>query len=87
MHTAPDASSTTPDLSTTLEKTDSVAETVVRAVAAVEDDPIEALPPLTTAVDPDALTALFGSETVGHVSFTYYGHTVVVSSSDDIAVY
>ncbi|MBX0322299.1 hypothetical protein EGH21_04535 [Halomicroarcula sp. F13] len=87
MHTTPDAAATTPDLSTTVDQTDSVAETVVRAVAAVEDDPVEALPPLTTAVDPDALAALFGTETVGHVSFTYYGHTVVVSSADDVAVY
>jgi len=67
---------------------ESLVRCIVQAVAAVENDEIERLPPLTSVVDPDALTDLFAhGETVGHVSFRYHGHRIVVMSSGDVSVY
>jgi len=67
---------------------DSVLERIVLAVATVENTEIDDVPPLTSVVDPDALSDLFAhGETVGHVSFRYHGHRVVVTASGELSVY
>lgn len=82
-----DTTSPRPIASTEIDEPDSTAETVVQAVAAVDNEPIEALPPLASVVDPDALTSLFESTATGRISFRYNDHTVVVGATDEIAVY
>ncbi|WP_276270681.1 HalOD1 output domain-containing protein [Haloarcula litorea] len=81
--TAPDS----PLVSVTADPSEPLAATIVRAVAAVDDERIAALPPLTESVDPDAVDALFSSDASGHVAFTYSGHRVVVDADGGVAVY
>lgn len=76
-----------PLVTTSFDDPESITELVVQAVAAVDDTPIEALPALTTAVDPDALITLFSDGATGHVSFFYNDHKVVVTSPGEIKVY
>ena len=63
------------------------ALTVVRAVAAVENEAPDAIAPLADAVDPEALEAVVES-TDGpvRVTFGYAGHRVVVDG-ETVAVY
>lgn len=81
--------------SATIGSAEPPSTTVVEAVAtATETDPNE-LEPLYSAVDPDALDALFADtgtpgSRAGHVEFTYCGFEVVVSrdgSGTNVAVY
>lgn len=72
--------------------TDSLSITVVESVAeAAGVDPVD-LPPLYTAIDPDALDQLFGkrlvSDTtaVGSVRFVYDGYEVTASAGGDVTV-
>ncbi|WP_245757965.1 HalOD1 output domain-containing protein [Natronobacterium haloterrestre] len=62
---------------------------VVSAVADVTgDDPCD-LPPLARVIDPDALNALFSSDSASEdtvVRFQYVGHTVVVTGAGDVEV-
>lgn len=52
------------------------------------DTSIRELPPLASAVDPDALDTLFdGSSTEGSITFQYAGHDVVVRSNGNVEVY
>lgn len=52
---------------------------VVRAVSETDHRAPEALPPLTEAIDPDALDAAFrGRRGDGTVRFRYAGHVVTV---------
>lgn len=74
-------------------QTDQLSEAVVDAVAAAEDaDPTD-LTPLYTAIDPDALEALFQSRLPGpngraggEIRFSYHGYVVRVSSSGEVAL-
>lgn len=62
---------------------------VVRAIAKEKGvDPAELTPPLVSAVDPDALDALFERNgTAGiRLSFEYGEYTVTVSDSGDVEV-
>jgi hypothetical protein len=80
--------------SATIGSAEPPSTTVVEAVAAAtETDPNE-LEPLYSAVDPDALDALFADtgtrRAAGHIEFTYCGFAVVVSRDDsgtNVAVY
>lgn len=63
-------------------ETQTVSEAVVEAVAEHECVSETQLPPLQTAIDPDALTSLFQSGSgfdegdPVHVSFVYHGYKV-----------
>lgn len=64
-----------------------VAIAVARAVAAVEGVPMEDLPSVGDAVDPDALDALFaGAEHEGDcwIVFEYANYEVAVSCGGDV---
>ncbi|MBX0295314.1 HalOD1 output domain-containing protein [Haloarcula nitratireducens] len=87
MRTSAHTPSTAPLVSTSFQDPEAVAPAVVQAVSNVSEDPIESLPPLNTAVDPDALAALVEGGTVAHVAFSYHGHDVVVTAAGDIEVY
>lgn len=66
-----------------------VATAVVEAVSAVTGEPIEHLPPLTTAIDPDTLNDLVatrGPTAAVTVSFTYDGYDVTVNANGSITV-
>jgi len=81
-------SSESPLATDTIDEAESVVECVIRVVAAVEGDEVDEMPPITSVIDPDALSNIFGNgETVGHVSFRYYDHRIVVTASGDISVY
>jgi hypothetical protein len=57
----------------------SVVETVVQTVSAVDGRPPESLPPLGNAVDTDAITALVEeSDTSGYIVFDYVDYRVRV---------
>jgi hypothetical protein len=62
---------------------------VVEGISAVTGRPMEDLPPITSAVDPDALNTLCTaspSAASATVSFTYAGHDVTVSTSGSITI-
>jgi len=74
--------------------TESPGDAVVRAVSAISGlDPVpdptgaeQALDPLYTVVDGDALDSLFRSDMDGTVSFTYHGYEVTVYSEGHLVV-
>ncbi|WP_254273317.1 HalOD1 output domain-containing protein [Haloarcula marina] len=80
-------SSEPPLVTQTPESTETISATVVRAVAAVDGRPVETLPPLMDAVDPDALDALFENTEFGEMAFVYADHRIVVSADPVVAVY
>ena len=64
----------------------SLGETVVETVADAEDtDPVKIRPVLAEVVDPDALDALFRTES-GRVTFDYCGYRVTVSADRTVDV-
>lgn len=67
---------------------DDVSTTVLEAVSAVTGDPIEHLPALTTAIDPDVLDTLVAARSPGavSVSFTYAGHDVTVRANGAVTI-
>jgi hypothetical protein len=63
----------------------SVSQEIIELVAESENtDPLE-LPPLSEAIDPDALDRLFRN-TSGHLAFEYQGHTVTVEGNGGVEV-
>lgn len=72
-------------------QTDHLSQTIVRAVAEAEStDPTE-LTPLYTAIDPDALEALFrsplpgpGGRVDGEIRFSYHGYEVRVTAGGEV---
>lgn len=73
----------TPDAATD----EPVSVAVVDAVTTATETPLEELPPLTEAVNPDALNELFsGCRTDGRVTFWYAGHSVTVAADRTITV-
>jgi len=62
---------------------------VVEAVSALTGQSVEDLPPITSAVDPEALDALCAGSSAESdltVSFRYAGHDVTVSADESITV-
>ncbi|MFP9192183.1 HalOD1 output domain-containing protein [Natronosalvus vescus] len=82
-------SSPSTTLSTTWDRSSTnspVVAVVAEIAAATGTDPLE-LPPLSSAIDPDALNALFASRpitTVQRVTFQYAGYEVVVDGDGDV---
>ena len=67
--------------------TSALTMAIVRAVAAVENKEPNALSPLGSVIDPDALEKLFrGPEAEAEVTFSYAGHRIVVTG-DAVEVY
>jgi hypothetical protein len=67
---------------------ETVSGAVVSAVADAEDvSPLE-LTPLASVLDPDALDALFASDSMAieEVRFDYEGYTVVVDDNRDVTL-
>ena len=69
----------------------SLAETVLKAVAEEEDTTPTALDPLYDVIDPDALNGLFaptngGNSRAGRVVFSYCGYEVTVTSDGSVYV-
>jgi hypothetical protein len=68
------------------------SQSVVERIAEAENtDPVNLDTPLYDAIDPDALDALFSPvdearSLPGQVTFSYYGYTVTVDSSGDVAL-
>lgn len=88
MQTTMTSPSESPLVTDSVGETESVVECVVQAVAAVENDEVDEMPPITSVIDPDALSDLFENNgTVGHVSFRYHDHRIVVTASGDVSVY
>lgn len=72
---------------------ESTSEAVVQAVSLTEDTPVEELPSLYEAVDPDSLDNLFAapscmddSERSGRVSFVYSDSLVSVEHGNHVGV-
>lgn len=68
---------------------DDVVEVVVRAVAVIQNVEPTELPPLENAVDPDALSAIFGSDSEAsttdvQVTFVYEGLEITVNSDGNV---
>lgn len=66
-----------------------IAVTIVEAVATATETPIEDLPPLPDAIDPDALDAIVTDDRSADisVSFTYAGLDLFVRSGDPATVH
>jgi hypothetical protein len=68
------------------------SELVVHLIADLEGvDPVELSPPLYSALDPDALDALFDpvtaeSPTTGQVCFEYCGYEIRVDSAGEVTI-
>ena len=69
---------------------ESVLQTILRGVAAIENVPIPELEPLYERIEPEALAALCShADDAGSavtVTFTAYGHTIVVSHDGRVCV-
>lgn len=62
-----------------IEDGEHVSETVLRAVAALSDEPMVELPPIADTVDPDALDRLFASsKSPASLRFQYHGFTISI---------
>lgn len=86
---APDDGGSGPVLvSTTVDPDEDVAMGVLRAVAVVEDEPIEELPQLYRSVDPDALRALVEDDSFeGTVEFGYDSYWVCINGDHEIEIH
>ncbi|WP_262179813.1 HalOD1 output domain-containing protein [Haloarcula laminariae] len=74
-------------------ESESLSDTVIRAVSAVTGldavpgpDADSALDPLYTAIDPDALDSLFADESAGTVTFDYHDYTVTAHSTGRVVL-
>lgn len=77
-----------PIVRTTVSDGETLSVVVCDLMSRVTDTPIRELPPLATAIDPDALDAVFdGKTTEGSVAFQYADHDLVVRSNGDVEVY
>lgn len=67
-----------------------VGERIVAAIADAEDEDPATLPSLTGSINPAALDVLFedgpDGPRPGCVTFSYYGHTVVVQSTGRVLI-
>lgn len=67
-----------------------ITHRIVERIASHEDADVTDLEPLHSAVDTDALDALFSPTSSGprsgHVTFEYAGHTIVVDADGDVSV-
>ena len=80
-----------PLVQTTLDpESESVCKELLLAVAAVEGTPVEELPPLTDAVDPEALETVLestSSDEHGYLKFEYRGYPIYITWDGIIAVF
>jgi hypothetical protein len=75
-------------VSTAVDPDEDVAMGVLRAVAAIEDEPIESLPQLYHTLDPDALSELVEDEDFeGTIEFAYHSYWVRVDSDREIEIH
>lgn len=68
---------------------DPLSTAILSEVAAVEDvDPIDVSPPISTAIDTDALEELFLGESDGftRVEFTYADHRIRVQGAEVVSI-
>ena len=71
---------------------DSLSRAVIEAVADEEEVEPTDIPPLYTAIDPEALDSLFQSPDAGEVTmvgqarFTYHGYEVSVSADGQVTL-
>jgi hypothetical protein len=65
----------------------SVSVAVVVTVASVSDDPIEDMPLLYDAIDPDVLERSLARAGRCQISFQYNGYIVEVTDDQTVAVY
>jgi hypothetical protein len=68
-----------------------ISEAVISAVAEYAGVTEQSLPPVDQSINPNGLNVLFDSEQKerslgGCVTFSYYGHTVVVQSTGQILI-
>jgi len=78
----------TPLATTTVEQADTPSIVIAEMVSDLADAPLDELPPLANAVDPDALDAVFaGEDTVGRLTFTFADYDVLLDSAGAVAVY
>ncbi|WP_254544672.1 HalOD1 output domain-containing protein [Halomarina pelagica] len=63
-----------------------ISTAVVEALTLVDDSPIVDLPPLTDAVDPDALNTLSESSGFGRFSFIYNGYEVTIEGGETVII-
>lgn len=71
------------------ERTESLSQRVVEAVADAKDvDPLDLEVPLYEAVDPDALDSLFraSDDLEGVIEFTYYDYQVRVTAAGNVSL-
>lgn len=74
-------------VTTTVDTDESVPMAMLRAVAAVDDKPIEELPLLYETIDPDALGELVDDERFdGIVTFDYDSYVVLIDGDRRIEV-
>jgi len=70
-----------------IERTESVHQTVLRAVSAATDQPVADLTPLQTAIDVDAMDTLMSpSKTRRSLQFQYMGFEITVKP-DQVCVH
>ena len=79
--------------STTVDDAENPSAMVIGLIADLEGaDPVELSPPLYSAIDPDALDALFrfseddAPQTSGYVYFEYHDYEIRVQSDGEIAI-
>lgn len=68
------------------ERSELVSTNVVLSVAAIEGVEPTGLPPLATAVDPDALDDLFAGDVRGSVSISYAGYEVTIHGDGRVEI-
>ncbi|SEV98701.1 HalOD1 output domain-containing protein [Halobacterium jilantaiense] len=64
----------------------SPSEQILTRIAARRDSDVVDLPPLYDSIDPEKLDAVVQSLDDGHLSFTYAGFAVKVTSDGDVAL-
>lgn len=77
-----------PLVSTTVDQDQNVSMAVLRAVAALDDEPIDELPQLYRTVDPDALCELAEDDRFdGAVEFGFDNYVVRIDGGLEIEIY
>lgn len=88
MHQYAPGGRSSPIVEAPIEETTSVNFTVVEAVGAASNTPIDALPPLHESVDPDGLSNLLDDpSTEVSVAFEYSGFLVRIRSGEQVEVH
>lgn len=67
---------------------ETVTEAVTNMMCSAENCEVTSLPPLTEAINPDAMNNLFASQSdqMGHVSFIYNNYRITVDNGEYITV-